>query len=203
MRLALETGSMRTIIIICTLGLLTAACATTSQTADTRADIADTEAARLAAMLATELDRRARTASGSLELAQGEMRALEAALFPAPPIAEPAVVPADDTELTMPEAVSDARSLYHAIHIASYRDRETAREGWRTLRAMFPDVLGHLTARIEPVDIDGQGHFLRLKAGPFLSSQAAGDACAPFRAASVWCATVDFTGDALEIPVTE
>lgn len=105
-------------------------------------------------------------------------------------------LPANPEADAIPD-MTGARSLFHAIHIASYRREATAQSGWQTLSAMFPEALDGLEPRVEGVDIPGQGYFLRLKAGPFNSAGAAEAACAPFRAAGVWCAPVDFTGETL------
>lgn len=168
-------------------------CVTTGGGTPAPAPVADSENARLAARLALVLDQRARGEAASLDLAQAEMRALDAALRPPapPPQAEPEL-PAGP----LPE-LEGGRSLFHAIHIASYRGEATARAGWQTLAAMFPEALTGLEPRIEGVDIPGQGVFLRLKAGPFNSPGEAEAACGPFRSAGVWCAATDFTGTRL------
>lgn len=175
-------------LCICLLALL--GCVTTGGGTSAPAPVADSENARLAAGLAEMLDQRARGEAASLDGAEAEMRALDAALQPPspPPQAELALPTGSVPEL------EGGRSLFHAIHIASYRGEATARAGWQTLAAMFPEALTGLEPRIEGVDIPGQGVFLRLKAGPFNSSGEAEAACAPFRSAGVWCAATDFTG---------
>jgi len=184
---------MRTTFTILLSSIALTGCLTTSQSPSALPPVADSEAARLAVLLSTELDRRARWEPAALDSVEADMRALEFALFPAPEpgpetIVEP-VIPVVD--------MSAARSLFHAIHIASYRDLETALSGWETLSAMFPDVLEGTRPRVEAVDVPEQGHFLRLKAGPFLSAGDASRSCEAFRAANVWCAVTDYTGDDL------
>jgi len=121
----------------------------------------------------------------------------------AEPVAEAVEPVVQDAAVVIdPEPLPDltgARSLFHAIHIASYRGEETARSGWQTLSAMFPEALDGLEPRVEGVDIPDQGFFLRLKAGPFNSAREADAACDPFRAAGVWCVPVDFTGETLAV----
>jgi len=184
---------MRAIFTILLSSIALAGCFTTSEDPSAAPPVADSDAARLAALLSNELDRRARWEPSALEGVETDMRALELVLFP-----EAETVPETIVEPIAPDVdMSAARSLFHAIHIASYRDVETALSGWETLRAMFPDVLAETRPRVEAVDIPGQGHFLRLKAGPFLSAGDASRSCEAFRAASVWCAVTDYTGDDL------
>lgn len=150
----------------------------------------ETFALALADRLITEVE----TPSGRLSRARPEMVALAAALqardgFDAAPDAAPAAVVSED--LSGPPDMTDARSLLHAVHLASYRDAGTLARGWAELQAAEPSLAG-LEARYEAVDIAGRGRFLRLKAGPFDTLTEARRACAPL--GERWCDPTDFTG---------
>lgn len=148
------------------------------------------EHVRFARTLAAELERQADSDSPRLVAAEPEMHALADALAGRSPA--PASPPrADAGALAPPPDMSGARSLLHAVHLASYRDVETLARGWRELLAEHPSLRG-LDARYEAVDIPGRGRFLRLKAGPFDSLTDARRACAPL--GERWCDPVDFTG---------
>ena len=191
---------MRLVVLICLFSFALVGCSTLSSFQPDETPVADTETTRLAARLSSELDRRSRHDPAALDVATPEMQALEAAFFPP----EQAVaVQAEPEEVVLNVEMDGARSLFHAIHIASYRNEATARAGWQTLAAMFPDVLGGAEPRLEAVDIPEQGRYLRLKAGPFNSHSEAQAACAPFRSANAWCAPVDFTGEALDLQAQE
>ena len=97
----------------------------------------------------------------------------------------------------MADAASMTESVY-SVHLASYRDREGAMEGWQELRNRFGPVLGALEPRIAEVEIDGRGTFYRLKAGPFENWAGANNVCDYLREASWSCAVMDFSGDAAE-----
>ena len=188
-----------------TLGLLAlAGCASTpappdgAGTAAPTPAIADTREARLAALTAAELERRAREEPAALETVYPELVALSLALAgveapEAESVAEGAPGPAAGLA-PPPEDLAGARSLLHAIHLASYRGEETAARGWRELSAEHPE-LAALEPRLERVDIPGRGEFLRLKAGPFTTWGGANEVCDYLRGENWSCAVMDFTGD--------
>ncbi|KAA5800967.1 hypothetical protein F1654_12955 [Alkalicaulis satelles] len=106
-----------------------------------------------------------------------------------------ALMPYDPTAGLAPAPdLTGARSVLHAIHLASYRDPAHVRAGWRALRASHATLAG-LEARVTPADLGERGVYLRLKAGPFDTSQAAARACAALQAEGLWCQTLDFTGE--------
>jgi len=159
----------------------------------TRPDAAmgDSQALRLARLL----EEAARTGDPRLEAAQGKMDALEAALIAAP---EPALERAEQSQpATLPPAPDTTRmeSVFHAVHIASYRSLELARRGW-AIYAQNP-VLEDLDAVAAPVRLAESGAWYRLKAGPFDTRGAARAACAALEARGEWCAVSDFNGRAL------
>jgi len=161
-------------------------------------DVADTLNARLADATARELSHLSRFDPQALDSVQGELRTLAAALAgrAVRPNEDPAAMAAPENPLPPPD-LPEARSVFHAVHLASYRGAETAEAGWETLHAMFPDVLDGLSARLESVEIEGRGEFLRLKAGPFDTREAARSACRAIEAAGAYCAIADFTGEPL------
>ncbi len=82
-----------------------------------------------------------------------------------------------------------------SVHLASYRNREGAVEGWSELSQRFSPVLASLEPRVSQVNIEDRGIFFRLKAGPFQSWGAANEVCDYLRGSSWSCAVMDFTGD--------
>lgn len=93
--------------------------------------------------------------------------------------------------------LSDGRSIMSAVHLASYRRMDHAGPGWRALQTTYPELLSGLAARVSQADLGDQGVFLRLKAGPLDSPDAARSLCARLQAAGLWCAPTDFNGDSL------
>lgn len=195
---------MKTLAVLI-LGLSLSACASVSLPGSEaepappppQPEVADTLNARLADATARELAHLSRFDPEALDTVQGELRVLAAAL------AGRAVRPNEDASaMASPEVppppppdLAEARSVFHAVHLASYRGHETAAAGWETLHAMFPDVLDGLSARLESVEIEGRGEFLRLKAGPFDTRDEARAACNAIEAAGAYCALSDFTGE--------
>lgn len=185
------TRNMIRSIFIILLGLSLTACMTTRQEPVSPAEmpVANTPAALMASRLAVDLDRRARHDPASLDRVEDEMRTL-ALRMAAPP------EPAPEPDPVAPDPAGGV-SLFHAIHLASYRAEEHAASGWESLQALFPDLLASRMARLEEADLGSRGVFLRLKAGPFDTAAEAGSACVQIEAAGGWCAVTDFTGRAL------
>ncbi|WP_158272156.1 SPOR domain-containing protein [Marinicauda salina] len=178
---------------------------------------AATPAARQALALAGMLEARASRSPDDLDRARTEMTALERALTAAPEAAEPmqtaaAPAPTEPAPARRPAAIrptlevdgppppapdlEGSASLLYAIHLASYRGVETLEAGWSQLRAAHPE-LAELRPRMARVDLGERGVFLRLKAGPFDTAEAAQAACRRIGASEDWCATADFTGEPL------
>lgn len=177
----------------------------TSDPAAIEAQVASTGPARLADATARELAHLARFQPETLEGVYPELRALAAALVGASangeagePVEFPVAPssagdrPAPAAEVTILE-MSGARSLMHAVHLASYRREDMARRGWTELRAAH-SMLADLDARLELAHIPDQGDFLRLKAGPLDSADGARALCRELEAAGRYCRAVDFTG---------
>jgi hypothetical protein len=177
--------------LIILLGFSLGACATLQEDQPSQAvsPVAETPNARMAARLAADLDRRSRYDPAALDAVEDEMRTLALRLTAPPePLPEPDPVAPD------PEG---GLSLFHAIHLASYRIEENAVSGWQSLQALLPDLLATRSARVEEADLGSRGMFLRLKAGPFDTDAEARAACREVEAAGGWCAVTDFTGRTL------
>ncbi|MEN0651963.1 MULTISPECIES: SPOR domain-containing protein [Hyphobacterium] len=175
------------------LGLLMTACATTGapNVPPAGSMVADHPDARLAAALAAELEARAAHPSQVAPI-RPEMEALAAAIWGQPS----REAPPSGTEES--ETIPPGQSLLHGVHIASYRTMDHVVQGWDTMRAMLPDVLGPLEARVEAADLGDRGVYLRLKAGPFATRAEALSACAELSQSAIYCQAMAFTGDPLD-----
>lgn len=82
-----------------------------------------------------------------------------------------------------------------SVHLASFRDQESARKGWPDFTGKHADLLGGLDYRISPITpSDNRGTFQRLKAGPFTDSASANEVCKLLKTRKVYCAVTDFAG---------
>lgn len=149
--------------------------------------------ARLAALIETA----ARTGDPRLEAAGPEMDALEAVLTQAPSLSQAGPGPAEAApEPLLPgPPTGDMVSVFHAVHIASYRSLDLARSGWGLYR-QNPALAG-LEAVAAPVTLDS-GRWYRLKAGPFDTRGAAASVCAGLQAGGEWCQVTDFNGSPVD-----
>ncbi len=91
-------------------------------------------------------------------------------------------------------ALKDARSLFYAVHLGSYRSASRAFEGYTQIKAKTPGVLTDLEPRVERVDLGAKGIFERLKAGPFTSRKEALSVCSQLHQSGQYCVPADFTG---------
>lgn len=170
-------------------------CATTADAPEAVAPLpaVQSQDARIAEITAIELDRRARFDPDSLTAVAPQLRALALALAgPAPDGMETSSVP--EPLAAAPEDMLMAPSLWHGIHLASYRSMAHTVSGWDELRARFPAALDGREARIEAVTIPDRGDFLRLQAGPYDTLAAAREACAVLERAGEYCLPVAFSG---------
>lgn len=183
---------LRTVLILASV-LLIPACATTGgQSVPAQRSspaVADHPDARLAIAIAAELEARAATGT-ALAGPRPQMEALAAALWSRNE-AEPA------PEAEVEEIIPPGRSLLYGVHIASYRTQDHAIQGWRTMQDLLPGVLGPLEARVEPADLGERGVYLRLKAGPFTTPEAAQSACRSLSESAIYCQVMAFSGEAL------
>ncbi|MEX0644802.1 MAG: SPOR domain-containing protein [Parvularculaceae bacterium] len=158
--------------------------------------------------------------------ANGEMAAADNAAA-APPVAPAAVVAAADVNralanspappvvpgprLVQPSFASEQETVFeneastsiktasvlYGVHLASYRQVEDARAGWRKLQRDNPDELGLLEPRFTNITIEGRGDFVRLIGGGLSSPEKAQQLCSSLRTKGVFCTVTSFEGESL------
>jgi tetratricopeptide (TPR) repeat protein len=77
------------------------------------------------------------------------------------------------------------RSL--AIHLASVRTKDGAEIEWNNLQRQFPELIGQRGLIIRSVEIEAQGTFFRIMAGPFQVRSRAQDLCDEFKSREQYC----------------
>ncbi len=90
-------------------------------------------------------------------------------------------------------------SVLFGVHLASYRKMDEARTGWRQLQRENPDELGLLEPRVEGVNVEGKGRFLRLIGGGFAARDKAEVLCGQLKAKGLFCSVASFEGDRLSL----
>ena len=90
-------------------------------------------------------------------------------------------------------------SILYGVHLASYRQLDQARAGWRTLQRENPNELGLLEPRVEFVSLNEKGDFVRLIGGGFSSQQKAQALCATLKQKGLYCAVAGFEGERLSL----
>ena len=83
------------------------------------------------------------------------------------------------------------------VHLASYRAADEARAGWQRLQRKYPSELGLLEPRLERVEIEGKGEFLRLVGGGFTSRDKAAALCQSLKQRGIYCSVSGFVGERL------
>ena len=97
--------------------------------------------------------------------------------------AAPAALPAPPKTAPAPAA---SVSGPYTVHLASYRNHGSAADGWRKLsHAAVP--LSGLQPAYRPVEVPGQGAFVRLTAEHFADKAAAQNFCDSIKAAVGYC----------------
>lgn len=97
------------------------------------------------------------------------------------------------------EGMAPQSGQQYAVHLASYRSKEAAGAGWKTLTGQFPASLGGLETRLDPLDLGGgDSGYLRLLAGPFGDVRPAREICEAIRAKGGYCQVTIFRGDRLD-----
>ncbi len=111
------------------------------------------------------------------------------------PIQVPPLAAAPPTQLTsISPSVAPGEQV--SVHLASFRQQESARQGWRELQAANSDLLGGLDYRISPVQLSGgRGTFYRVKAGPFTDTSSAEEICRLMKARNAYYVLSDFSGN--------
>ena len=99
------------------------------------------------------------------------------------------------------QTASAALPLF-GVHLASYRGADEARSGWRKLQRENPDELGLLEPRLEDVEVEDKGRFLRLIGGGLSSREKAEALCANLQSKGHFCSVADFAGQRLSLTET-
>jgi hypothetical protein len=104
--------------------------------------------------------------------------------------------PADATPTTTGAVMANPEDGGFAAHLASYRVRERAVEGWQEYVERYPEVIGELDGILAVFDVPSLGgRFFRLKAGPFTSEVAAQDFCDQLEALNEYCVVDVYDGE--------
>lgn len=75
------------------------------------------------------------------------------------------------------------------IHLASFRDRNSAEKGWQELKKRYPVDLAGLMVEIRPVNLGPKrGVYQRVLAGPFADKAEAARTCKRIKAKGGYCA---------------
>lgn len=109
---------------------------------------------------------------------------------------------ASDQETNFENEASETmqmESVLFGVHLASYRNVEDARAGWKKLQQENPDELGLLEPRLEAATIEGRGEFLRLIGGALSSDERAQALCAKLKSRGAFCAVTHFEGERLAL----
>ncbi len=124
---------------------------------------------------------------------------------PTPPAATTPVASVDLPAPPQPQAPPSlgVRSVFFAVHLASYRSELEAEQGWTSIQAQSDGVLDALRPRVERADLGADGVFFRLKAGPLTGRIEAEAVCGELRAGGLYCEPADFTGFDLSSPANQ
>lgn len=95
--------------------------------------------------------------------------------------------PARQASNGVPGGVGTVAANELGVHLASYRDPEYARRGWDQLYRAHRAELDGLLPLIVPTQIEGQGLYYRLLAGPILSIEDARRRCEAIEAREQYC----------------
>jgi len=117
-----------------------------------------------------------------------------------PRLVQPTFASTDAVFENEAEVINGTDPLY-GVHLASYRQVDEARDGWRKLQRENPDELGLLEPRLEGVEIPERGYFLRLIGGGLSTQEKAHALCASIQARGLYCAVSEFTGK--KLPLTD
>lgn len=94
--------------------------------------------------------------------------------------------------------VADYGEGNYAVHLASYRSREDALDGWQHLRRRYPSLLEGLQGHFGMFDVPSLGgRYFRLTAGPFDGAAGAQGLCRSLTAAGQYCMIATFDGELL------
>ena len=148
---------------------------------------------RAALELARKLEALAAADDPRLKKEEPAIRSLSERLDAPVPRREPvpAAEPAAAAERADAAEFEGGQSIFHAVHIASFRNMDLARAGWREYQGRRE--LSGYEARAEQVRLDS-GIWYRVKAGPIDTVTQADALCRALKASGEWCAVTDFNG---------
>lgn len=119
--------------------------------------------------------------------------AAEAPPLPALPT-PPEPVPERPLAAALPaEVAPSGGDLALKVHLASFRSREKAEQGWAILKKQNEDLLGRLELDIKEIDLGpGTGVFYRVRGGPIATEAEAKALCAKLEARKLYCSVAYF-----------
>lgn len=114
---------------------------------------------------------------------------------PAPAMPPAAVAPVAQPKTPVPAAPAAIAAVTPPpasgggvrIQLASLPDAATADQEWKRLQKANADVLGGLSSRVVPVQLEGKGTWYRLQAGPFADKAGAQQACDALKQRKLGC----------------
>lgn len=133
-----------------------------------------------------------------ISLLPGQAAPRQPAAAPTPTAPAPAATtrPATQTAAATPATVPApvAQTGAFALHLASYRKVETARDGWAELARELPTPLNGLRPGTAVFDKEREGRYYRLMAGPIASRGDAEARCRVIQQAGDYCAVMPYAG---------
>ncbi|WP_119165669.1 SPOR domain-containing protein [Algihabitans albus] len=110
----------------------------------------------------------------------------EAAPDPTVASPEPAAAPATEPA-TAASGPASVQSGDWVLQMAALRDRGAVDAEWARLQAKHPDLLSNLSLAVQTVNVEGQGAFHRLQAGPLPNRATATDLCGLLQGSGTDC----------------
>ena len=94
--------------------------------------------------------------------------------------------------------VGDYGEGSYSVHLASYRSKEDALDGWQHLRRLYPGLLDGLQGHFGMFDVPSLGgRYFRLTAGPFNGAAGAQGLCRSLTEAGQYCMIATLDGELL------
>jgi hypothetical protein len=119
---------------------------------------------------------------------------LRLSLSPTPALPQPQAQPQQPAQQPATQQPPAPTALTAAVHLASYRNVENARDGWRILQRRYPNQLGTLVPMVLEVDLgSGRGRMLRLQASALTPGEARA-LCEQLKQAGQYCLPTADTG---------
>ncbi|MCG8441427.1 MAG: hypothetical protein MI723_06425 [Caulobacterales bacterium] len=141
--------------------------------------------------------------AGPMAVRAAPSRPVRASVLHHPPAAPAEIASHGGHAAPAPIAISPSHGgggVLFGVHIASYRSDGAAARGWELMREDVPGALDGLRPRVEEIDLgDGEGVFLRLKAGPLANRGEARSRCQALTSAGHYCQPTAFSGRELTL----